>query len=48
MGVIREKMKTFSRKIGKLLLLLLPAILISIQNLAADSAADASLDAAEA
>jgi len=47
MGAIREKMKTLSRKIGKLLLLLLPAVLISVQNLAAGSAADAGLDAAE-
>jgi len=47
MGAIREKMKTLSRKIGKLLLLLLPAVLISVQSLAADSAADAGLDAAE-
>ncbi|MCL4245305.1 MAG: hypothetical protein KJ002_09275 [Candidatus Dadabacteria bacterium] len=47
MGVTREKMKTLSRKIGKLLLLFLPAFLISVQNLAADSATNASLDAAE-
>lgn len=47
MGVIREKMKILSRKIGKLLLLLLPAFLISVQGLAADSATNESLGAAE-
>ena len=47
MDVIREKMKTLTRKIGKVLLLLLPAFFISVQHLAADSATNASIDAAE-
>ncbi len=47
MGVIKEKMKTLTRKIGKVVLLLLPAFLIHVQLLAAEPVTNASLDDAE-
>ena len=45
MGEIRNGMKSYLKKLGKLLLLLIPGLLLSVQYIAADSTADENLNA---